>query len=51
MWPLAVLTGDRINGFFFLNQKKYGAAVWRGRKKVAAITRWPKAGFHRTSDH
>ena len=26
MWPLAVLTGDRINGFFFKSEK-----VWRGR--------------------
>ena len=44
MWPLAALTGDRINGFFY--KEMYGR--FAGPKKVAVITRlpvflrWPK---------
>ena len=37
MWPLAVLTGDRINGFFFCIRKCM--AVLPGRKKLVVITR------------
>ena len=36
MWPLAVLTGNRINGFFF-NKETYGRFV--GPKKLAVTTR------------
>ena len=35
MWPLAALTGDRINGFFY--KEMYGR--FAGPKKVAVITR------------
>ena len=36
LWPLAVLTGDRINeGFFY--KRMYGR--FAGHKKMAAITR------------
>ena len=39
MWPLAVLTGDRINeGFFFIRNCM---AVLPGQKKVAVKTRCP----------
>ena len=46
MWPLAVLTGDRINVFFFYKEM-YDRSP--GRKKLAVITivtvlflsRWP----------
>ena len=37
MWPLAVLTGDRINGGRFFLRKCM--TVLLGRKKVAVITR------------
>ena len=43
MWPLAVLTGDRINGFFLKSEK-----VWRGRlagpKKSDRITEVAEGG-------
>ena len=49
MWPLAVLTRDSINVFFFYKEM-YGR--FAGPKKVAVKTRWLyyrggcKAGFH-----
>ena len=49
MWPLAILTGDCINAFFFYKEM-YGR--FAGPKKGAVITRWlyhwggRKAGFH-----
>ena len=35
-WPLAVLTGDRINGVFFIIKCM---AVFPGQKKVTVIMR------------
>ena len=49
MWPLAVLTGDRINVFFLI--RKSMARPFGCNNEVTVLPRWPKAGFHRTSDH
>ena len=43
MWPLAVLTGDRINGFFFLYKKMHGR--FAGPKKAGSNNE-SKAGFY-----
>ena len=51
MWPLAVLTGERINGIFFIYMD-----VLLGRKNLAVIRMSPyrrgdrKAGFHCTTN-
>ena len=37
IWPLAVLTGDRINRVFFSNKEIYGR--FARPKKLAIITR------------
>ena len=46
MWPLAVLTGDRINGFFY--KEMYGcfaAPKKTGRNnEVIVLSRWPWGG-------
>ena len=42
MWRLAVLTGDRINGFFFKeNYGRFAGPKKSGRNnKVTILTRW-----------
>ena len=39
MWPMAVLTGNPINGRFFI--MKCMVDGFAGSKKLAVITRWP----------
>ena len=43
MWPLAVLTGDRINGGFYKEMYgRFGGRKKSGRNnKLTVLTRWP----------
>ena len=44
MWPLAVLTGDRINGFFYkeMYERFAGPKKKTSRdKEVTVLSRWP----------